>query len=395
MAQADYKGIKIYDKVIIVERTSTTDGGYNWRGRTVNQGYVVDVGNKKMLENAMNWARWTKHDNSILGGKWYWHKEVTDAMRKAYDNSEETVEGVAHEYENGNFSITLDEAAGGSSQGGKLSFWNCIITGPDGHNFLVGINSELLLHLMMSTTLVKGTCQEKVWLGRVKGTQVGVFTPDMEDFAQAKKDEETRNRKKTSNYEPGDIVETVTTKELYLGEVYSYANRYVESGRYGWYNRHSYIKVYKKPKKMYAYIDLSYESSDGHSIELKTTKTARTVVGKNVELKDKMLELIKKYPTEYMKLRALAHDYKRDGDTYPFSHFVENMAIRLSDRYSQEEIKADMLLAMSYQQSANPQATNDCYKEEIRLEDKPAEDETVDRYSYFHYFSNYSKYYKK
>jgi hypothetical protein len=395
MAQADYKGIKIYDKVIIVERTSTTDGGYNWKGRTVNQGYVVDVGNKKMLENAMNWARWTKHDNSILGDKWYWHKDVTEEMRKKYNDSKVTVNGVIHEYENGKFSITLDEAAGWSSQGGKLSFWNCIITGPDGHNFLVGINSELLLHLMMSTTLIKGVCQEKVWLGRVKGTQVGVFTPDMEDFAQAKKDEETRNRKKTSNYEPGDIVETITTKELYLGEVYSYASRFTERRGYSWYDRHSYIKLYKKPKKMYAYINLSYcDDDEGHSIELKATKTARTVVGKNVELKDKMLELVKKYPTEYMKLRALAYDYKRDGDTYPFSHFVENMAIRLSDKWSQEELKVDMLLAMQYQQSENPQATKDCYIEDIRFEDKPSEDEEVDKHSYFTYFSNYSKYYK-
>lgn len=394
MAQADYKGIKIYDKVIIVEKTSTTDGGYNWKGRTVNQGYVVDINNKKMLENALNWAKWTKHDESILDGKWYWHKEVTDAMRKAYDDSKETIEGVVHEYENGNFSITLDEAAGLSSQGGKLSFWNCIITGPDGHNFLVGINSELLLHLLMSTTLVKGTCQEKVWLGRVKGTQVGVFTPDMEDFVQAKKDEETRTRKKTSNYEPGDIIETVTTKELYLGEVYSYANRYFERSKYSWYNKH-YIKVYKKPKKMYAYVNLSYsDDEDGHNIDLKTTKTARTIVGKDTALKDKMLKLIDDYPKEYTKLIAEAHDYKLDTP-YPFPHFVENMAIRTKATYSQEEIKADMLLAMDYLQNANPQSTKDCYKEEIRFDDKSSEDETIDKYGYFNCFSNYLKYYKK
>lgn len=394
MAQADYKGIKIYDKVIIVERTSTTDGGYNWKGRTVNQGYAVDINNKKMLENALNWAKWTKYDEFALEGKRYWDKTVTDAQRKAYDASEKTVDGVIHEYENGNFSITLDEAAGWSSQGGKLSFWNCIITGPDGHNFLIGINSELLLHLMMSTTLVKGTCQEKVWLGRVKGTQVGVFTPDMEDFIQAKKDEETRTRKKTANYEPGDIVETVTTKELYLGEVYSYADRYVENHGYGWYNRHRYIKVYKKPKKMYAYVDLSrnYESSDGYSVELKATKTARTIVGKDIALKDKMLKLINDYPKEYMKLRAEAHDSKLDNP-YPFSRFVENMAIRTKAIYSQEEIEADMLLAMNYVQSANQQAIKDCYKEEIRFEDKPSDDK-ADKYSCFHYFSNYSKYYK-
>ena len=146
---------------------------------------------------------------------------------------------------------------------------------------------------------------------------------------------------------------------------------------------------------MYAYVNLSYsDDEDGHNIDLKTTKTARTIVGKDIALKDKMLKLIDDYPKEYMKLRAEAHDYMLDTP-YPFSHFVENMAIRTKAIYSQEEIKADMLLAMDYLQSANPQSTKDCYKEDIRFEDKPSEDETVDRYGYFNCFSNYLKYYKE
>ena len=146
---------------------------------------------------------------------------------------------------------------------------------------------------------------------------------------------------------------------------------------------------------MYAYVNLSYsDDEDGHNIDLKTTKTARTIVGKDTALKDKMLKLIDDYQKEYTKLRAEAHDYKLDTP-YPFSHFVENMAIRTKAIYSREEIKADMLLAMDYLQSANPQSTKDCYKEDIRFEDKPSEDETVDRYGYFNCFSNYSKYYKE
>ena len=46
----DYKGIKIYNKILIVEKTEITEDGYNWRGRTVNQGYIVDKQNKKMLK---------------------------------------------------------------------------------------------------------------------------------------------------------------------------------------------------------------------------------------------------------------------------------------------------------------------------------------------------------
>lgn len=392
MAQADYKGIKIYDKVIIVERTSTSEGGYNWKGRTVNQGYVVDVNNKKMLENALSWASWEKYDESILGGKKYWNKDITDEMRKAYEDSKQTIDGVVHEYENGNFGITLDEAAGSSSQGGKLSFWNCIITAPDGHNFLVGINSELLLHLMMTTTLIKGACQEKVWLGRVKGTQVGVFTPEMEDFAQAKKDEETRTRKKTANYEPGDVVETVTTKELYLGEVYSYAGK-IESSRYWWNKEPGYIKVYKKPKKMYAYVDLSYERDEVYRIDLKTTKTARTIVGKDIALKDKTLKLVDDYPKEYMKLRAEARDSQRENPC-PFSHFAQNMAIRIKPTYRQEEIRNDMLAAMKYEQSENPKADDGAYIDNILLESETSDKKQDGKDISYDCFYNYVSYYK-
>ena len=393
MAQADYKGIKIYDKVIIVERTSNTEGGYNWKGRTVNQGYVVDVNNKKMLENALNWASWTKYDESIFGGKGYWNKDVTDEMRKAYEDSKQIINGIVHEYENGNFSITLDEAAGCSNQGGKLSFWNCIITAPDGHNFLVGINSELLLHLMMTTTLIKGACQEQVWLGRVKGTQVGVFTPDMEDFVQAKKDEETRARKKTVNYEPGDIVETVTTKELYLGEVYSYAEE-VERSWYHWHERHGYVKVYKKPKKMYAYVDLSYsKANEIYAIDLRATKTARTIVGKDTALKDKALKLVDDYPKEYMKLRAEARDSRRENP-WPFSHFVQNMAIRTKPTYGQEEIRDDMLAAMKYEQSENPNADDDAYIDSISLESETSGKEQDGKVYSYDRFYNYVSYYK-
>lgn len=45
----DYKGIKIYNKILIVEKTETTEGSYNWRGRTVNQGYIIDKKTRRCL----------------------------------------------------------------------------------------------------------------------------------------------------------------------------------------------------------------------------------------------------------------------------------------------------------------------------------------------------------
>ena len=306
----DYKGIKIYNKLIIVERTSNTEGGYNWKGRTINQGYIVDIGNKKSLENALNWAKWTYTDTDLVNKYWKIRDKFgSDSLeakeaKAAYEATKTTYNGIVHEYINGQFEITLDEAADGSSQGGKLSFWNCIITAPDGKNFLIGINSELLLHLMMATTLVNGKCQEKVWLGRVGGTQVGVFTENMEDFKQAKLDEQQRQAVKTGSvkYIPGDIVKTLKEKELYLGEAYQYYH--FESG---WNYKNHYIVIYDTPKLVHVFrkfhtYNFSYEpkkESLSESYECKVTKPKRIIDG-HIDLNYLPHEYIKEYNTKQL-----------------------------------------------------------------------------------------------
>lgn len=254
----DYKGIKIYNKITIVEKTITTEEVYNWRGRTVNQGYVVDPENKKMLETALRWAKWTYYDRDLNNKYWearnkfgYDSKEAKEAEAN-YEATRKEMNGIIHEYDNGSFTISLSESADRSSQGGKLSFWNCIITASDGNSFLVGINSELLLHLFMSTTFINGTCQENVWLGRVGGTQVGVFTEAVEDFKQAKLDEEQRTavKKAGNNYVQGDIVGTLKEKQLYLGSIYKYY-----SFRQGYSYSDKYIVIYDKPKLVHIFRD--------------------------------------------------------------------------------------------------------------------------------------------
>ena len=98
---SDYQGIKIYKRLIIVK---------NKKG----QGYIVEEGNKSSLETAERWASWGEYV------------------------------GTSFTYDNGNFDFELLDAAGGSNQGGKLSFWNCKITAPDNEEFIVGINSEII-----------------------------------------------------------------------------------------------------------------------------------------------------------------------------------------------------------------------------------------------------------
>ena len=352
----DYKGIKVPKKVIIVECTRVSESGDFWHGRTVNQGYVVDADNEKMLETAKSWASWSGRDDHIRE-EYFKHKEARGIKRYDWNNEDEEEkalnkkwedsythhEGVLHEYENGNFKIALSEAAGGSSQGGKLSFWNCVITAPDGKEFLVGINQDLLLHLLMATTAVKGEIQETIWLGRVKGTQVGAFTEDMEEFKQAIQDEIVRTTPRTSKYVPGDIVSTGGSDLLYLGECYSYLGQATESrDRYA----HSPV-VLTKPKKKYMYISLETDYHQSY-ITLKNSKTAQIIVGHDESLLKEYLARIDKYMTEYKKLGV-----KKSGEPWSnrrtyFDEFIHDTCIRLSKDISPETIRNDLTEVIKY-----------------------------------------------
>ena len=345
-----YKGIKIYNKITIVEKTMTTEDGYNWRGRTVNQGYVVDQDNKKMLDTALRWAKWYNYDESLreayheAGRKFGWGSKEAKAASDAYDATRKEMNGIVHEYTNGTFTISLSESAGLSSQGGKLSFWNCIITASDGNSFLVGINSELLLHLLMSTTFLNGTCQEKVWLGRVGGNQVGVFTEDMEDFKQAKLDEEQRNAVKKANnkYIPGDIVGTLKEKQLYLGSVYKYYS-FEQGYRYS----DKYFVIYDKPKLVhifrgfYKHWESGIEKLNDYYNET-ITKPKRLIID-HIDLDESAAEYLYKYKNN--KIAAWEQECTKANSAYHSPRYCWDYAQQLKaysdkpDTYSKEEIK--------------------------------------------------------
>jgi len=236
-----YTGIKIPKRVIIVEKISNE--------YPIHQGYVVDADNKDMLQNAMEWAKYYKRKEDGIGY--------------------EDVEGVQHFFENGKFKVSLAESAGGSSQGGKLSFWNCIITCPDNQQFLIGINSEFLIEFLLNNTVVNGVCDADIFLGRISGN-VGIFTKNMPSYEQFLEDESTRElyAKKTSNYKPGDIVSTLTTESIYLGTAetrfaaeYSYSKGYI-------------ILIYKKPHIMHI-----FKSRKSEWIDELTSKPKRAITG--------------------------------------------------------------------------------------------------------------------
>lgn len=212
-----YTGINLPDYVTIVENKS-------------GQGWVVPKGND--LTAAKNWAR---------SGDWE-PKEYT--------------------YKNGTFTLRVTDAAGGSSQGGKLSFWNCQIRTEDDKEFLIGISSDCLAELIINNTLVNGKCQNKIYLAKYKGNSTWALTENMPSYKMAREEIEAKNSIEiTSKYNPGDVIKTTQTTRLYLGELYEYAATYTSKYRNRggvaldlWSARDRYdrlIVIWNKPKKFH------------------------------------------------------------------------------------------------------------------------------------------------
>jgi len=257
--EKEYKGIKIYDNVIIVQRDKI-------RGEQYNAGYVVEPGNEKMLNTANDWA--------------------TTYKQKKQNATQ-------YEYSNGNFTLALYEAAEYSSFSGKLSFWNCLITAPDGKEFLIGINASILINLMKATTFVNGVCSEKVYLGRIKGNQVGAFVPAMDEFAQAEEDKKIRAGSKNTDYKQFDvIIDLRNKKELYLGEIYSYGNieHIVQTSRNGVSYAASGNIFISDPITKYMY----YDMTTGY-FTLKDKKSAKITIDSDEKKGKKILEKINKH----------------------------------------------------------------------------------------------------
>ena len=227
----NYTGWKLFDKVTIVAKPRKS---YNYRtGETETlencQGYVVDPSNKKQLENAIKWA--TTYE--------YTYEEDENGNKKCTGSI--AVPPEQFTYDNDGFELELYKSADGSSQGGKLSFWNCWITATDGRRFLIGIAADLLLDVLKSSTVVNGVVQDKLMFARCKGG-VGMLSPNMSSYKDALKDEASRknnSRGKTSKHKIGYVYETLTQKNLYAGDIYR------------WYE-----PVYEiKPQKYYPYRD--------------------------------------------------------------------------------------------------------------------------------------------
>ena len=253
----EYSGINLPENIIIVENK-------------YGQGYVVPEGSS--LDNARYWA------------------ESSSWKPKEY------------KYKNGTFTLRVTNAADHSSQGGKLSFWNCQIRTEDEKEFLIGIASDCLAELIINNTLINGKGQNKIYFAKC-GNSTWAITENMPSYKTALEDKKIKETKTTTKYEPGDLVGSLTYTELYLGEVYEYISIY-QLNLHDRYFKHfevnnraydKLIVINDKPKKYYwlpsAYDidideDFNNEPTFFHTYYLSKNKPKRRIIKKSYVSKD-------------------------------------------------------------------------------------------------------------
>lgn len=177
---------KSLDKLKIVINAHATT---MYNGKEYRKAYIVESGNTSQLDAAMRWAKWQDLAPTVI------------------------------ETDNSGFSLQLAKAADGSSQGGRLSFWMCIISKDGMEPVAVGLNSDLLIDVLLQSTFVNGKCNEKVVFAR-KGGQLGVLHEKMTQYKDLKDDIAKRkniNRGKTKKWQVGKVYSTITQSDVYLG----------------------------------------------------------------------------------------------------------------------------------------------------------------------------------
>lgn len=239
MKNQGYQGWTLFDKVIIVAKKEFTfdykTGDIQDTG--IRQGYIVTPGNKSMLETATRWAMA--------------YKSIYDENRK-YIGREE-IPGEVIEFDNNGWTLELRDSAAGSSQGGKLSFWNCLVT-KDGQTFKVGIAADLLLDLLKNTTTINGVVQDTLCFARMPAG-VGMLHTKMPAYQQALADMQKKadvKKKKTSKHLVGHVYSALVEVNAYAADIYQWYKPIYER-HYNRYGSREDIVAFQKLDKPIAY----------------------------------------------------------------------------------------------------------------------------------------------
>jgi hypothetical protein len=331
----DYQGYKLLDQIMLVcrdEAEHKDSHGVNRSG--CYQAYLVDPSNKKQLESARYWAKWTEYGPSFKN-------EETGKWEREYEIPHDPVEFT---FENNGFELELKDCAGGSSQGGKLSFWNCLVS-KDSKTFMIGINSDMLLDLLKNASFDKGKCQSPLIFITQKG-KVGMTVKDSETYQQCVKDRELLgNLKKTqtSKFTFGDRVSTATINDVYLGTITKYYDFDPGEKNSSWHFNHFDIRdckitKLKKPVTYHLFESLyrdrslktileEYDSSVYSYPDVKKTCPKRTITGKiemdcsEEEFKQGIMEKTYDFKTFSEKLQE-SYSYKGCDKYRTFYYFL-------------------------------------------------------------------------
>jgi hypothetical protein len=288
-----------------------------------------------MLQNALGWAKWTEYT-----GKY-------DTTTRCYEQQIEH-EGVQHRFKNEGFTLELLESADGSSQGGKLSFWNCKIS-KDGKSFIVGINSDYLLEILRYNDFVKGVCQSTMSFARCKGG-VGMLNEAMPSYQQFLQDEEHRaamKKGKTTKRIPGHLYSTLTDGNVHFTTFYSwYTPVYAETCNY-WIPRTLLgFKKLNKPNVLYwapSYDDKLTKKSEyleNYNIYFSKRTPARTDSGVVAEIDISDEEVLEKY---------LKKCFLMDAVNYTFNYHYDAIGLGLSgDSYELPDWVRDIIIKKGY-----------------------------------------------
>ena len=285
----DYKSIFIPKRVVFI---------VNQQGAA----FVADSENAKTIETGRNWA----------SGYINWQN------REKYIPEEIT-------YDNGDFIVKVDSAAGHSWNGGKLSFWSCIIKCPDGREFKVGINSELLCELICYNTFVNGECQEKVLFGTQHG-QYGMYTknmPSYQDYLNSSKLRDDMKTSQTVKYKPGDVVRTLTDSSVYIGTIYKYFD--LERTYNGWNHSTYTITIYEKPKLLHVFANKYNGEWHMYSYRFLNKKPKRMLTGETEDVTNVISNWLQDEVNRYKE------NMEKGIQSYYIESFVQDIQFGLSE----------------------------------------------------------------
>lgn len=208
----NYTKWTLYDEITLVIKNKLS----KYSSYEYPQAYVVDPKDKKQLKNAINWGR----------EKQYLYKDNMGVRESITDENGnlkyEILEPDVVTLKNSEFNLELLDSANGSCQGGKLSFWNCLISHGD-IKCVVGINADILLEVLLQNDFKHGKCDATFSFARKAGN-VGLLNNTMKEYTAALRDMQAKvdiNKKKTTKWQKGHNYVTLTIDEMYFGKVYS------------------------------------------------------------------------------------------------------------------------------------------------------------------------------